>query len=196
MALSDSQAYARASDEELVALIADRDMPAFEALYDRHAGHVNGMCIRRLRNPEAAAEIAQDVFSKLWHGTVRFDPGRAKFTTWLFTIVRNRCIDAARKTERAPVSEELFEGMADTSSVDPEQAAYAAERRALLTDALKSLPDAQRTAVELCIVRGYTHTEAAEHLGEPLGTVKSRVKIGLEKLKSRMSRAGEGVATS
>ena len=179
--------YSEQPDEELLRLINEHDQLAFEALYDRHAGPVGGICLRRLRNPEVAAEITQDVFQQLWSGASRFEPGRAKFTTWLFTIVRNRCIDAARKVERTPISEQFEDTFADSSRPDPEAAAHSEQCRARLSEALASLPPAQREAVKLCVLEGYTHTEAAERLGEPLGTLKSRVKIGLEKLKSKMS---------
>jgi RNA polymerase sigma-70 factor (ECF subfamily) len=180
--------YSELPDAELLRLIELRDQRAFEAVYDRHAGHVGGICLRRLRDPEVAAEITQDIFTQLWNGSSRFDSSRAKFTTWLFTIVRNRCIDTARKVQRSPYNEEFEDKYADSRASDPETAAYSEECRGHLGNALASLPDAQREAVQLCIIEGYSHSEAAEHLGQPLGTIKSRVKIGLEKLKSKMSK--------
>jgi RNA polymerase sigma-70 factor (ECF subfamily) len=162
------------------------DVTAFETLYDRYAGHVTGMFLRRLHDEEIADELTQDVFAQLWHGNVRYEPGRARFTTWLFTIVRNRSIDVARSRAVRPPGDELPAEVADDAALDPESATYAAECRARLKRALAELPASQREAVELCIVHGYTHIEAAERLGEPLGTLKSRVKIGLEKLKSSM----------
>ncbi len=191
---SNASSYTELSDEQLLCGIELRDQLAFEALYDRHAGHVGGICLRRLRNPEVAAELTQDIFTQLWNGASRFEPGRAKFTTWLFTIVRNRCIDAARKVERAPLSEQFedeYGYSSDKSTPDPESATYTEQCRTRLVSALASLPDAQREAVQLCIVEGYSHREAAERLGQPLGTLKSRVKIGLDKLKSRMSKTSE-----
>lgn len=179
----------RLDDEELLRRIAARDADAFEALYHRHAGPVTGMLMRRLRNRDLADEICQDIFTQLWRGAVRYQSSRGRFTTWLFTIVRNRCIDASRKHARGPLSEELPCDICDEALPDPESAAYAAERRRRLLTALGSLATAQRQAVELCILRGFTHVEAAQRLGEPLGTIKSRVKLGLEKLRIGMTRA-------
>lgn len=186
---SNADRLAQLADEELLRLISERDVDAFEALYHRHAGPVTGMLMRRLRNRELADELCQDIFAQLWQGAVGYQSSRGRFTTWLFTIVRNRCIDAARKSGRGPRSEELPGDLRDEALPDPETATYAAECRRRLLTALGSLAEGQRQAVELCIVRGFTHVEAAERLGEPLGTVKSRVKLGLQKLRVGMTRA-------
>ena len=176
------------SDAELLGLIERHDIAAFEALYDRYAGHVTAMCLRRLRDPEAADELTQDIFSQIWHGKVRYSEERALFTTWLFTIIRNRCVDVIRARGRRPIHETVEVDPVDPNMQSPETTAYGSECREALTEALAALPDTQRRAVELCIIKGLSHSEAAEELGEPLGTLKSRVKIGMEKLRVSLRR--------
>jgi len=183
-----AEELAQVADDELLRRIEAHDADAFEVLYHRHAGPVTGMLMRRLRDRDLADELCQDIFSQLWHGSVRYQRDRGRFTTWLFTIVRNRCIDVVRKTSRGPRDEELPRDLCDEELPDPETAAYAAECRRRLLTALGSLAEVQRQAVELCVLRGFTQVEAAEHLGEPLGTVKSRVKVGLEKLRVAMTK--------
>jgi RNA polymerase sigma-70 factor (ECF subfamily) len=173
---------AEPSDGELLARVDARDSDALAALYDRHAGLSLALARRILGSRSEAEEITQEVFLQVWKGPVRYDPERGRFSSWLYTMVRNRSVDRLR-SRRAPAAPlEATRGLAADVD-DPEQDAAGAERRRSVLSALARLPSEQRTALELCYYEGLTHREIAERLGEPLGTIKSRIKMAVDKLK-------------
>ena len=178
------------SDGELLNRLHAREIASLEMLYDRYCGYVHGLSLRILVNAQEAEEVTQHVFWQLWRSNTRYDPERGRFSTWLFAITRSRCLDRLRSRKRRIAPEPLSPEATPISTAGPEETASMEERRRRVTAALKELPDKQREALELCFLRGFTHREVAERLGEPLGTVKSRIKIGMYKLKVRLERLG------
>jgi RNA polymerase sigma-70 factor (ECF subfamily) len=170
------------SDFDLWTRVRERDVESFEALYSRYGSYVYALALRMLARSEEAEEVVQDVFWQLWKSQVSYDPGRGGFRTWLFAITRSRCLDRLRKRPRdAAAAVEL--PPARSGAPDPERAAYLSERQKRVVAALDELPQPQRVALELGFFGGMTHREIADRLGEPLGTVKSRIKMGMDKLK-------------
>lgn len=173
-------------DTELLAQLGAGDARALEALYDRHSGLVHALALRLLGRSEEAEEITQDVFWRLWTSPADYDPGRGSLRTWLFVVTRSRCLDRIRQTRRqaAVASPDATDPVVHEAT--PEEGASLAQRRRHVKEALGSLPAEQRHAVELCFLNGLSHSEAAIRLGEPLGTVKSRVRMGIAKLKASL----------
>ena len=174
---------AERSDEELVAALASRDATALEALYDRYGRLAFSLAVRIVGTPEAAEEIVQEAFLSLWRGAATYQPGRAAVRTWLLSITHHRAIDAVRRkaarVQTAPLDDQAqFVGVQDV---------WSAVNASLLRDevraALASLPQEQRRSIELAYFGGLTYPEIAEELGVPLGTVKSRLRLGLQKLQ-------------
>ncbi|HUR17284.1 MAG TPA: sigma-70 family RNA polymerase sigma factor [Candidatus Limnocylindrales bacterium] len=170
----------------LVELIATGDMDAVGPLYDSIAPQVYGLALRALRDPSLAEDAVQDTFVAIWRNAGRFDRTRGSAKAWLLTIARNRAIDAVRR--RRPVTSlpetETAQGNASaTWWMDDDRFA----NRSMLADGLAKLPPAQRTAIQLSFVQGMTHQQIALHTGAPLGTVKSRVRIGLSRLRDHCS---------
>lgn len=170
------------SDGTLLTDIGRGNLDAFATLYDRHAGYVLALSIRVLRERQDAEDVVQEVFWQLWTGQSRYDPVRGRFTTWLFTVARNRSIDRLRRRGRAGQGDgdALPEASMDN---DPEIDASQAERRRMVSDALEQLSTNQRQAVELCFFQGLSHREASDRLQSPLGTVKSRIRSALMTLE-------------
>ena len=165
------------------------DEAALEALYRRYAGLVFTLALRIVGDPELAREVLQDTFLRCWDGRETYDAGRGRVPWWLIGITRNRAIDLlrsrshqARLRERAPLSSVPRAGMSAVS----ESADTIALRRAVAS-ALERLPAAQRQAIELAYYRGLTQAEIAHELGEPLGTVKSRTRDAMERLRASLS---------
>ena len=126
----------------------------------------------------------QDVFWQLWKSKIRYDPNQGRFSTWLFVITRNRSLDRLRSKRRRPLAEPLPMNAGEpVAAGDPEESASISERRRHVLSALGRLPSEQRQALELSFYQGFTHREIAERLGEPLGTIKSRIKMAMDKLR-------------
>jgi len=172
-------------DCRLLAKIAKRDresVGAFSTLYDLHASYVYGISLRFLRSPEEAEDVLQEVFEKLWEREIRFQPGGARFTTWLFTVTRNRCLDRLKSSARKPSHTPLPDYLSELSDDDPEADVHTVECTARIRRAVKELPMEQRRAIEMCAFQGMTHIQAADALDIPLGTLKSRVRFAMLKL--------------
>jgi RNA polymerase sigma-70 factor, ECF subfamily len=173
-----------ATDAALVYKITQRDEAALAALYDRYAGMLSSVLNRILRDSQAAEEILQDIFYQLWCSGSRFDPARGSLPGWLLVIARNRAISRLRRHNPA-VGEEILEN----TVVMPFDLESSAAQEQLLTrvkGALESLPKEQRAAVELAYFEGMTHSEIAERTGDPLGTVKTRLRSALESLRRNL----------
>lgn len=158
-----------------------RDETALEALYDRYAGMLWSVLNRILRDPQAAEEILQDIFYQLWHSASQFDASRGSLPAWLTVIARNRAISRLRRRNPA-AGEELTENMASL----PFNLESAASQRELLERvrrALATLPQEQRSTIELAYFEGLTHSEIAQRTGDPLGTVKTRLRTAVETLR-------------
>ncbi len=179
------------SDGELLAEVRAGDVSSLESLYDRYAGYVHALALRIVDSSEEAEEITQDVFWQVWKKKLLYDPERGRFSTWLFAVTRNRALDRIRSVRRRPEVEALPVETAAPAGDSPEDSAYFAERRQHVRRALERLPPAQQQAVKLCFFQGMTHREVAACLDEPLGTVKSRIKMGMGKLKQSLASSGE-----
>jgi RNA polymerase sigma-70 factor (ECF subfamily) len=176
-----------ASLEHLLAMVARGDHEAFEAVYDRSAPQVYGLVRRVLRDPAQAEEVAQEVFLEVWRSAASFDASRGGAMTWLLTIAHRRAVDRVRSAQAATDRDVRFGRQQVERDVDV--VSEAVEQRletAAVREALGSLTALQRQALTLAYYGGYTHTEVAELLGVPLGTVKTRIRDGLIRLRDLM----------
>lgn len=171
----------RATDAALIARIVQRDEAALEALYDRYAGMLSSVLNRILHDAQAAEEILQDIFYQLWRNAARFEPSRGSLGAWLAVIARHRAISRLRRHNPA-AGDPLFEG-AIASPFNFEGAMAQRQLLGRVKGAMESLPTEQRIALELAYFEGMTHSEIARHTGDPLGTVKTRLRSALGTLK-------------
>jgi len=174
---------ATSSDGELLRRLEAREPGALEALYARYSPYVMGIALRILGSREEAEEVVQDVFWQLWKATLCYDPARGRFSTWLFSVARNRSIDRLRAASRTPVRSGAEELERVASPDDQEGEAYLVERQKEVRAQLELLPREQRAAIELAFFRGLSHGEIAAQTGEALGTIKSRIRRGLLRLR-------------
>jgi RNA polymerase sigma-70 factor (ECF subfamily) len=181
----------RLADEELMALVAGMDADAFEVVYDRHAGAAFALAFRICGSRPAADDVCQEAFLAAWRSAGRFDPRAGSVRGWLLTIVHNRAIDQLRRVTRVrdrTVSDDTAAERV-ASPDDTEAAAIAGQARAEAASLLERLPGEQRRVVELSFYSGYSHSEIADLLELPLGTVKTRMRIALEKLRHHLQEA-------
>jgi RNA polymerase sigma-70 factor (ECF subfamily) len=167
------------NDASLLAAIRGGDESAMAALYDRYSSIVYSVALRVLSDTGAAEDVLQEVFLQLWRNPGLFDASRGNLAPWLAVITRNRAIDALRK--RRPESD-----IADVIiSVEPDMASDAERARAMekVRGVLESMPAAQRGALEMAYFEGLSHSEIAAKTGEPLGTIKTRIRSGLLSLR-------------
>lgn len=184
---SPSRELAHLSDEALLALIARDDEPALAELYKRHGRVAYGLAFRVLRDDALAQDAVQEAFLGVWRAADRFSAERAKPRTWLLTLVHRRAVDLVRREERRR-TEPLEPEHEEASGTEPDQAEEIT-RRESVRSALRRLPPEQREAIELAYFGGYTQSELAERLGEPLGTIKSRMFTGLSRLRDVLEEA-------
>lgn len=174
-------------EQRLIQAVAQGDRQAFEMLYDRYASVVFGLALKMLGDREVAEEAVQEIFWRVWQRAKSFDPSRA-FAPWLFGIAHNYCIDELRRRRARPqpVYEDddhpVLSSIADDADVS--EAALQSEQRRVVLNALRELPTEQRQALELAYFGGLTQQEIATRLGNPLGTIKTRMRLGLQKLRS------------
>ena len=184
----------RLADEELMPLIGARDPEAFAVLYDRHGGVAYSLAYRIVGEQGAAEDVTQEAFVSIWRSGARFDPARGSVRSWLLSIVRNRAIDFLRS--RAGKAPKL--AFDDEAILEHRPAAERTEEEALrretageLRGALEQLPGEQSKVIELAYFGGFSQSEIAKMLGVPLGTVKGRMRLGLEKIRGELA---EGLA--
>lgn len=172
--------------DQLVAALRHREEAALAQLYDRYAAAVYSLALRVTGDSGAAEEISLDTFWQLWQQAERFDGSQGSLQNWLFTIARSRAIDrvrarSARKRIRA-------EDPTDVNDVRrPDETAELAQRRALVRQAMDALPPDQRTALALAYYEGLSHSQIAERLQEPLGTVKTRIRQAMTVLRRALA---------
>jgi RNA polymerase sigma-70 factor, ECF subfamily len=173
-------------DEQLISDVAQGDRGAFELLYDRYAPAVFGLALKMLGDREVAEEAVQEIFWRVWQRAKSFERGRS-FAPWLFGIAHNYCIDELRRRRARPQSvyedetNPVLSSIADDADVG--EAALQREQRRIVAGALQELPPEQREALELAYFGGLTQQEIATQLGNPLGTIKTRMRLGLQKLR-------------
>lgn len=184
-------APAPSSDSDALGRLAAGDRAALGDLYDHHASAVFGLLLRMVKQRGEAEELLQEVFLQAWRGADGYDPGRSSPRTWLLMLARSRAIDAIRSRRARSRREEdtVREAPWNGHRVQPPEGLerlQEAERRQRVHDALTALPEEQRAAVELAFFAGLTHRQVAERLEAPLGTVKSRILLGMKKLRQNL----------
>lgn len=183
---------AEATDEQLMAGLAAGDILALEALYDRYVALVFSVGLRVLGDRQLAEDVVQDVFLRLWRRPLSYDAARGRFVSWLLSVARNRAIDERRRMARRTRLEEPGDGTAPevpgpARFYDPHLEAVLAEERRAVREAMTRLPPAQREVIELAYFAGLTQVQIAAQTGEPLGTVKTRTRLGMRKLRDSLS---------
>jgi RNA polymerase sigma-70 factor, ECF subfamily len=166
-------------DEALIERIRSGDETAMADTYDRYSGIVYGVALRVLGDAAAAEDVLQEVFLQLWRNPQAFDASRGKLATWLAVIARNRAIDHLRKR---PLEDDI-EGLPISTGVSLENEAEQRLAVEKIRGALSRLPQEQRRALEMAFFEGMTHTEIASKTGDPLGTIKTRIRAGLMALR-------------
>ncbi len=163
-------------DRELMARVAERDADAFAELYDRHAPRVFGLILKIVGSRGEGEDVLQETFWKAWRSAARYDPDRSSPIVWLVQIARSKAVDQLRHRARAPAaSTGCIEDRLPASQDEP--------ARAQTNSVLGKLPAEQREAIDLAFYRGLTHVQIAEVGGIPLGTVKTRIRSGMRKLR-------------
>ncbi len=182
--------YQGLTDLELLAQIGEKDREALASLYDRYGRRVFALAARILNDPVGSEEVTQDVFMSVWRRGASYTSKKGKFTTWLFSIAHNRTIDELRKRRRDRSREnDDIEDHYDlkSSDISPADAAVAQSEYAKVKAAMDNLPEEQKSVVELSYFKGLAQTEIATKTGQPLGTVKTRMRLALKKLRVALS---------
>ncbi len=182
---------AQENDVALLNAIAARDEVALAQLYDRYRAILFGLLMRILNNREEAEDVLQEVFLQVWRKAADFDESRGRPFTWLVTLARSRGIDrlrslAARDRVAEAGAREPSEEISDAATD-----AFKSEQRGLVSDALAKLPDEQKRPIMLAYFEGLTQSEIATNLGAPLGTVKTRMRTGMIRLRELLAGQGE-----
>ena len=178
-------------EQQILERMAQGDGEALRELYDRHARAIYSLAVRLLRSQPDAEDIGQEVFAQAWTQAGRYDASRGTVAAWLLMQARSRAIDRLRSRKLRP------EGATSTfetrdPSEGPDVQVMAGEYARRMRDALRSLSDPQRTALELAFFEGLTYSQVAEHLNQPIGTVKTRIRQGLLRLKAALDGARAG----
>jgi len=176
------------SDEALLALASRNDEAALGELYDRYGRVAYGLALRVLRDRALAEDAVQEAFLAVWRSAGTFLAEQGKPSTWILTLVHRRAVDLVRREERRR-AEPLDELAQPTGEATDEEAWLRAQRQ-VVQEALRKLPAEQREALELAYYGGFTQSELAERLGQPLGTIKSRMFTGLKRLRELLAEAG------
>lgn len=183
---------ARLGDEELMAAVNGKDPAAFEVLYDRHGGAAYSLAYRITGERTMAEDTTQEAFLSIWRSNARYDRVRGSVRSWVLSVVRNRAIDALRRGgSSAPSLDHDDEAVLEARPAGErtESEAIRRETASELRGALDSLPEEQSKVIELAYFGGFSHREIAEIIGQPLGTVKGRMRLGLEKIRVELAEA-------
>lgn len=175
------------ADARIVARMAAADEQALASFHDRWCARVEAVVLRIVRDPDDAADVVEEVFWQCWRQAGRFDAARGDVERWIVTIARSRALDrlrARRRQREEVVPDETLVPEAASDAPDPASDAEGADRRARVEAALATLPAEQREALELAYFGGYSQSEIAGRTGLPLGTVKTRMRLALQKLRT------------
>ena len=183
---------AHLSDEALVLLAARSEEPALAELYDRYGRTAYGLALRVLRDQALAEDAVQEAFLTVWRTASRFVPERGKASTWILTLVHRRAVDAVRREQRRRA--DSLDRAPEPSVEGVDESAWLRLQRERVQEALRRLPDAQREALELAYYGGLSQSELAERLGQPLGTIKSRMFTGLSRLREQLGEPGTEIS--
>jgi RNA polymerase sigma-70 factor, ECF subfamily len=187
-----AQAGEPAGDQRLIERMASGDGAALRTLYDQHARGVFSLAVRILRSQQDAEDLVQDVFVQAWRQAGRYDAGRGTVAAWLLMQTRSRAIDKLRSRHARPEGTEadgILEQQRDPAAGADVQVVRL-EQADAIRRAVENLPHGQRAALELAYYEGLTHVEIAERLEEPLGTVKTRIRQGLLRLRDALATSG------
>ncbi|MDQ3928329.1 MAG: sigma-70 family RNA polymerase sigma factor [Chloroflexota bacterium] len=178
----------RTADDQLVSRIAGGDAAALEALYERYVRQCFGLALRMVVEPALAEEVVQEVFLKLWSRPQSYSAQKGTFVSWLLSLVHHRCVDELRKRARTEVAlggdepGDLLNTRPDPQP-DPSEQVWLMEQQRMVRQALSTLPENQRLVLELAYFGGLSQSQIAEKLSQPLGTVKTRMRMGLQNLR-------------
>ena len=179
------------ADEDVMQLVRRGDARAFEVIYERHSGAAFSLAYRMMGTRSGAEDVTQDAFLSMWRSGARYDRARGSVRTWVLGIVHHRAIDALRRAtvhdRRRAGDEGIEERLEARERTDVEAARR--EEATTVRGALSSLPADQSQVIELAYFGGFTHTEIADMLDAPVGTIKGRMRLGLKKMRSQL---GEG----
>lgn len=175
------------SDKELMVLLQRHELDALDVLYERHHRLALALAHRVLGDRDSAEEVVQEAYLAAWRQAMTYREDRGNARTWLLSIVRHRAIDRARRTRNVSSLSELDDSLVDQRAPEVWQVASLNLQREQIVRALATLPREQREAVELAYYGGLTHQEIAERTGVPLGTVKGRTRLAMEKLRTALA---------
>ena len=188
----DETGYGGLDDEELMQRLAYHDLVAFRALYDRYGNLVYSAALRVVRDAQIAEDMVQEIFLRIWRKPESYVAQRGRFVTWLTSVTRNRAVDEVRSRGRrfrheTASPEEQERELPASEQDDPALTAELSDQRRLILAALKQIPTEQREIIELAYFGGLTQQEIAERLSQPLGTVKTRIRLGMQKLRAALT---------
>ena len=174
------------TDEHLMSMIQQRDPAGLELLFDRHSSIVKSLGMKVVHNEAEAEDLLQEIFMEIWNRSASYDPKKGKPLGWIVTLARRRAIDRLRKCQSHCRAEDRLrdevEQQPDAWTTDPEEDFVMADIRENLLNLIRTLPVAQQQAIELAFYQGMSQREIAAHTGIPLGTIKTRIELGLKKL--------------
>ena len=182
--------YQGLTDLELLEQIGNRDRDALASLYERYGRRVFALAVRILTDAVSAEEVTQDVFMSVWRRGATYTSKKGKFTTWIFSIAHNRTIDELRKRrrDRSRTNDDIDDHLnLESGDISPADATVAQSEYDKVRLAMEVLPAEQKNVVELSYFKGLTQTEIATKTGQPLGTVKTRMRLALKKLRKTLS---------
>ena len=179
--------YTTVKENELLPEIAKKDRAAFDELYSRFSQVVYNLSFRVVKNKSDAEEVVQEVFVQIWRTAQKYDDSRGAVSTWIMNITRSRAIDKTRKGKKTRNNISLDDTFMQFVSRKGFIVEDAREKREIIQNALSAIPQEQRDVIETVYYNGLTHTEAAEKLDIPVGTVKTRLRLGIIKLKDLLS---------
>lgn len=188
----DEPLYRELDDEELMQRLVLRDLTAFRTLYARYSSLVYSAALRIVRDTQIAEDMVQEIFLRLWRKPESYTATRGKFATWLTSVSRNRAVDEVRSRGRryrheTASPEEQERELPGPGTDDPALTAELSDQRRLIVTALSHLPAEQRQTIELAYFGGLTQQEISERLDQPLGTVKTRIRLGMQKLRAALT---------
>ena len=183
------------ADEDLIPLMARGEAQAFEAIYERHSGAAYSLAYRMVGTRAVAEDVTQEAFLNLWRSGAHYDRVRGSVRTWILGIVHHRAIDALRRAtvhdKRRTSDEGIEERLASPQRTDVEAARR--EEAATVREAMGTLPPEQVQVIELAYFGGFSHSEIAELLNTPIGTIKGRMRLGLDKMRTALAGGIDGV---
>lgn len=184
--------YKEFDDQSLIRLIARSQESALSELYDRYSRLVYSLALNAVGDPATAEEITQDVFIRIWDHAGTYQAEKSKVVTWIASITRYRSIDVIRRRKIRPesqsVSWEIEPSANEMNPINVEESVEISQERRRVRQAISVLPEEQRQALAYAYFQGYTHREIAEVLGEPLGTVKTRIRLAMQKLRQLLEQ--------